>query len=122
MIETTKTTEISQINQINQLNQKGKGGKGLFKGRFRRYRKILRGNIVFHGFTKSAIRRLARKGGVKRIGGLIYEEIRYVTKVFLENIIKDSITYMEHANRKTITPMDIIYALKRRGRTIYGYG
>ena len=39
------------------------------------------------GITKPAIRRLARRGGVKRISGLIYEENRGVLKVFLENVI-----------------------------------
>jgi histone H4 len=43
----------------------GKGGKGLGKGGAKRHRKILRDNI--HGITKPAIRRLARRGGVKRI-------------------------------------------------------
>ena len=38
------------------------------------------------GITKPAIRRLARRGGVKRISGLIYEETRGVLKVFLENV------------------------------------
>lgn len=46
-----------------------------------------------------AIRRLARRGGVKRISGLIYEETRGVLKVFLENVIRDSVTYTEHAKR-----------------------
>ena len=35
---------------------------------------VLRDNI--QGITKPAIRRLARRGGVKRISGLIYEEVR----------------------------------------------
>ena len=34
---------------------------------------VLRDNI--QGITKPAIRRLARRGGVKRISGLIYEEV-----------------------------------------------
>lgn len=33
------------------------------------------------GITKPAIRRLARRGGVKRISGLIYEETRGVLKI-----------------------------------------
>src|SRR5688572_32232626 len=49
-----------------------------------RSRKILRDNI--QGITKPAIRRLARRGGVKRISGLIYEETRGVLKIFLENV------------------------------------
>ncbi|CEG35292.1 histone h4 [Plasmopara halstedii] len=96
------------------------GGKGLGKGGAKRHRKVLRDNI--QGITKPAIRRLARRGGVKRISGLIYEETRGVLKVFLENVIRDSVTYTEHARRKTVTAMDVVYALKRQGRTLYGFG
>ena len=41
---------------------------------------------------------------------------------FLGIIVKDAAVFCEHAKRKTITAMDVIYALKRSGRTIYGYG
>ena len=95
-------------------------GKGLGKGGAKRHRKVLRDNI--QGITKPAIRRLARRGGVKRISGLIYEETRGVLKVFLENVIRDAVTYTEHAKRKTVTAMDVVYALKRQGRTLYGFG
>jgi histone H4 len=30
--------------------------------------------------------------------------------------------FAEHAKRKTITALDVIYALKRAGRSLYGYG
>lgn len=95
-------------------------GKGLGKGGAKRHRKVLRDNI--QGITKPAIRRLARRGGVKRISGLIYEEVRGVLKLFLENVIRDAVTYCEHAKRKTVTAMDVVYALKRQGRTLYGFG
>ena len=72
--------------------------------------------------SQPAIRRLARRGGVKRISGLIYEETRGVLKVFLENVIRDAVTYTEHARRKTVTALDVVYALKRQGRTLYGFG
>ncbi|KAA8518882.1 hypothetical protein F0562_016344 [Nyssa sinensis] len=98
----------------------GRGGKGLGKGGAKRHRKVLRDNI--QGITKPAIRRLARRGGVKRISGLIYEETRGVLKIFLENVIRDAVTYTEHARRKTVTAMDVVYALKRQGRTLYGFG
>ena len=68
------------------MSGRGKGGKGLGKGGAKRHRKVLRDNI--QGITKPAIRRLARRGGVKRISGLIYEETRGVLKVFLENVIE----------------------------------
>ena len=67
---------------------------------------MCRDNI--QGITKPAIRRLARRGGVKRISGLIYEETRGVLKVFLENVIRDAVTYTEHARRKTVTAFDVV--------------
>jgi len=97
----------------------GKGGKGLGKGA-KRHKKVLRDNI--QGITKPAIRRLARRGGVKRISGLIYDESRTVLRTFLENVVRDAVTYTEHARRKTVTATDVVYALKRQGRTLYGFG
>ncbi|EOD11703.1 hypothetical protein EMIHUDRAFT_247782 [Emiliania huxleyi CCMP1516] len=38
------------------------------------------------------------------------------------NVIRDAVTYTEHARRKTVTAMDVVYALKRQGRTLYGFG
>ncbi|KAE8223330.1 hypothetical protein CF319_g3629 [Tilletia indica] len=77
---------------------------------------ILRDNIKY--VTKPAIRRLARRGGVKRISAGVYDEVRGVLHSFLRTVISDSICYTEHANRKTVTSLDVIYALKRRGRTL----
>ena len=74
------------------------------------------------GITKPAIRRLARRGGVKRISKPIYDEIRQELRIFLESTLRDAMTYCEHAKRKTMKPLDIVYALKRKGRDLYGYG
>lgn len=99
----------------------GKGGKGYGKvGAKRHVKRALRETIL--GVTKPAIRRLARRGGVKRISSLVYEETRAVLKGFLENVIRDSVTYTEHAKRKTVTALDVVYALKRQGKTLYGFG
>ena len=73
------------------MSGRGKGGKGLGKGGAKLHRKILRDNII--GINKPSIRRLARRGGVKRISGLIYDETRGVLKLFLESVIRDSVTY-----------------------------
>ena len=106
----------------------GKGGKttggktpssGLGKGKYvstvgikrTTHRKTARENI--EGITKPAIRRLARRGGVKRISHFIYEDTRNVLKSFLDSVVRDTIAYTEHARRKTVTAMDVVYALKR---------
>jgi histone H4 len=59
---------------------------------------------------------------VKRISGLIYEETRGVLKVFLENVIRDSVPYTEQTRRKAVTAMEVVYALKRQGKMLYGFG
>ncbi|KAK7034120.1 histone-fold-containing protein [Favolaschia claudopus] len=102
------------------MSGRGKGGRGLGIGGAKRHRKGLRDTI--QSITKPDIRRLARRGGVKRMSGLIYEETRKVLKLFLENVIRDSVMYTDHAKRKTVTALDVVYALKRSGRTLYGFG
>ncbi len=52
----------------------GKGAKGFGKVGAKRFKKTSKEVIL--GITKPAIRRLARRGGVKRISALIYEETR----------------------------------------------
>ena len=106
------------------MSGKGKGkfrkmGGKVGNVRFEQQRK-LRDSIL--GVTKPAIRRLARRGGVKRISGYIYDESRFVLREFLCNVIRDSVVYTEHAKRKTVTSLDVVYALKRKGRTLYGFG
>ena len=59
---------------------------------------------------------------MKRISELIYEETKSILKSYLEKVLKDAIIYTEHAKRKTVTSLDVIYALKRQGRMLYGYG
>jgi len=100
---------------------KGKGGKGYGKVGAKRHAKKATKEVIL-GITKPAIRRLARRGGVKRISALIYDEARNVLRSFLEKVIRDSVTYTEHLRIKTVVAMDVVYALKRQGRPLYGFG
>ncbi|PCD39951.1 hypothetical protein FGRA07_01222 [Fusarium graminearum] len=93
------------------------GGKTILGGK--RHRKILRDNI--HGITKPAIRRLARRGGVKRISAGIYEEIRTALKARLETILRNCVIYVEYRNAKTVTVQDVIHSLSRMGRPLWGF-
>ena len=72
--------------------------------------------------TRGGLRRLARRGGVKRISDGIYNDTRDFVDYFLNEVVKGAAIFAEHARRKTITAMDVVYALKRNGRVLYGYG
>jgi len=99
---------------------KGKGARGLGgKEGAKRHHKILRDNI--RGINKPDIRRLARRGGVKRISGMIYDETRTALKNYLTTVLQDCVLCIEHRSAKTITIGDVLFALRRQGRPIYGF-
>lgn len=39
-----------------------------------------------------------------------------------DQVLKLAIEFAVHAGRKTLTTIDVVYALKRLGRTLYGFG
>jgi histone H4 len=85
----------------------------------KRQKKLLRESAK--GITKGAIRRLARRGGVRRIAAETYEEVRKTLKAFVEGVTRDATALTEHAKRKTVTALDVVNALRKRGKILYGY-
>ncbi|KAF2855706.1 histone-fold-containing protein [Plenodomus tracheiphilus IPT5] len=100
---------------------KGVGGSGLgAKGSgLKRHTKIRRDTIF--GVTKGDIRRLARRGGIKRISAMVYNDIRQALKDRLTSVLKTAIAVVEYSGRKTITVADVIYSLNHQGTPLY-YG
>ena len=96
-------------------------GKPKFHGKGKRHRHNIRLANLENGISKSSIRRLARRGGVKRISTDIYDKTRSNLKKFLEKILHDTIILTEHSKRKTVTARDVVTALKHQGCTMYGY-
>ncbi|OLQ14264.1 Histone H4 [Symbiodinium microadriaticum] len=92
-------------------------GKGGAKGQQPAFARIEQKS---RGITKPDLRRLARRAGVQRVAGGIYDEVREVITGFLQKILRDAAVYAEHARRKTVVPMDIVLSLRRRGQALYG--
>lgn len=88
------------------------------KGGSKRHKKTFRDQIK--GITKPALRRLARRAGVKRISGGVYDDARNLVRVFVESVVYYALLYRETAGRKTISLRDVVSALKRRGNTLVG--
>ena len=101
---------------------KSKKAKTTYARNYKSKKKMKNKTNLKIGISNRAIRRLARRGGVKRISELIYEETKSILKSYLEKVLKDAIIYTEHAKRKTVTSLDVIYALKKQGKSLYGYG
>lgn len=99
---------------------KGKRGLGMGKGKGALgFKKRYRDNIL--SVTKPSIRRLARRGGIKRISSMMYDESRFVLKEFLTDVMRATVVHTDHANRRTVTAKDVVRAMSSRGRTIYGF-
>ena len=65
--------------------------------------------------SRPALRRLARRAGVKRINAGIYDEAPTAMRSWLGKIIRDAVTLTEHSRRFTVTINDVLMALKRNG-------
>ena len=95
------------------MSGRGKGGKGLGKGSAKRHRKIIRDSI--QGITAPALERLARRAGVKTLEKLVYEELRGILKLWLENILHDAVVVTEHLRAKNIKSSHIVASLGFNG-------
>ncbi|KAK3202884.1 hypothetical protein GRF29_154g1092991 [Pseudopithomyces chartarum] len=102
---------------------KGKGavGLGVGKAALKRHKKVHRDTI--QGITKGDIRRLARRGGIKRISSTVYDSIRDAMRERLRRILEYATIIVESdpSNRKTVTVQDVIYSVSRLGNPLYGY-
>lgn len=66
----------------------------------------------FQAISVQEIRRAARCGGMKPISGLVYNGIQGIFHKYIEKIIPDAVLYLENAQHKMITVMDVVHALK----------
>ncbi|OAL54321.1 hypothetical protein IQ07DRAFT_676391 [Pyrenochaeta sp. DS3sAY3a] len=101
----------------------GKGSRGLGLGKakgLKRHMKIKRDTI--YGVSKNDIRRLARRGGVRRISATIYDDVRQALKERLTRVLKDVVAVIESGGRSTVSVTDVVFVLNRLGSPIYGFG
>ena len=71
--------------------------------------------------SKPALRRLCRRGGVKRISKLTYDELRGCAKVYLEQVLEKAAILTEYRKCKTVTAKDVVHGMKfAQKRMVYG--
>ena len=85
----------------------------------KRIKKVLKANAS--NVSSGSIRRLARRGGVKRISAPVYGEVRDAINKFVGAVVRDSVAFAEHSRRRTVSSGDVVQSLRKRGRAIYGY-
>uniref|UniRef100_A0A8R7K3Y4 Histone H4 n=1 Tax=Triticum urartu TaxID=4572 RepID=A0A8R7K3Y4_TRIUA len=102
------------------MSGRGKGGKGLGKGGAKRHRKVLREHPGHHQAGDPEARSEGRREA--HLGAHLRGDPRRAQDLPRERHPRRRHLHTEHARRKTVTAMDVVYALKRQGRTLYGFG
>ncbi|KAJ6603488.1 histone H4 [Mycena vulgaris] len=86
-----------------------------------RRRRISRSSLWGVGVgTKPTIKRLGRRGGVKRLSGMMYEETRGCMFGYLRCLNGHTVLYTTDGDRTTVSSDDVEHALRRSGRILYG--
>nr|CCD13738.1 unnamed protein product [Trypanosoma congolense IL3000] len=77
--------------------------------------------VVNKVLSRSSVRRLARRGGVRRLAEPVYDEVRDILKSFVENLLRKAVVYTRYRRRETISASDVVSALRTYGIVLYGY-
>eukprot|EP00966_Prymnesium_polylepis_P124103 2869986-Prymnesium_polylepis.1 len=67
---------------------------------------------------KPSSRRIARRAGVKRVSGAMHNEFLKSLHAIMSKTLHDSTAVMDPC-KKTLTKVDILYALKAGGHGLY---
>ena len=67
------------------------------------------------GISNNEIKRMARRAGLKRIGGGVYEELRFEAQDFLDELLFKTMVHTEHRQAKTVTTQDVVAGFKSVG-------
>jgi len=71
--------------------------------------------------TRGDLRRIARRGGVKRVAVSSYAELRIALDDFLQPLLLHAIAFSEHAGQRTLTAASVVHALRLDGSRLYGF-
>lgn len=65
------------------------------------------------------LRRLARRGGVSRVSPSCYSAVELALRSWLRDVIQKAFVYTSYSRRITMSEMDVVYGLKKKGITMY---
>ena len=82
----------------------------------KRRQKVLRDNIL--GLRDPSYQRIAQRGGVKSMSKSCYPLLRGVTKIKMEEIIRDAVTFSESRRAKTVNLDDMVSAIEQKGSNV----
>ena len=70
-------------------------------------------NNINSALVKPRIKNLCTKAGIKQVNSLIYEEVRGITKVFLEEYLEKILKVLDYYNKTTVSVNHVQLVSKR---------
>jgi histone H4 len=104
----TSTTEKTKVAPVI-TKQKGKD-KAKQPGGSKRHAKVAK--PVLEGITKNDIGRIAKRAGVTRIGGGVYDELRFQAQEYLDDILTKTLIHTDYRKAQTVTTGDVLQGFK----------
>ena len=109
-------TTLSKEEQAALLKpSRDKAGVSIEKAQPRKKQRRMVLRDAIQGITSEMILALAARAGCMMLSGLVFEETRGITKVYLENLICDAVTITEHKRRKVVLAIDVLAAAAAPG-------
>lgn len=109
-------TTLSKEEQAALLKpSRDKAGVSIEKAQPRKKQRRMVLRDAIQGITSEMILALAARAGCMMLSGLVFEETRGITKVYLENLIRDAVTITEHKRRKIVLAIDVLAAAAAPG-------
>lgn len=68
-------------------------------------------DVMHRALTKPGLLRMIREFDIKNVNNLVYEKLRYVVKVKLENIVYKLDVLLKYRKKKTIDINDVMFLL-----------
>jgi histone H4 len=106
---TSSTTEKTKVVPVITKN-KGKDKTTQPGGSKRHGKKIAK--PVLEGITKNDIGRIAKRAGVTRIGGGVYDEMRFHAQEYLDDILTKTLYHTDYRKAQTVTTGDVLQGFK----------
>jgi histone H4 len=108
----TSTTEKTKVAPVI-TKQKGKDKATQPGGSKRHGKKIAK--PVLDGITKNDIGRVAKRAGVTRVGGGVYDEMRVQAQGYLDDLLTKTLIHTEYRKAQTVTTGDVLQGFKSVG-------
>lgn len=94
----------------------GKAAKGKVSRRAKEQQRAI------DGLTRPAIKRLAKKGGVKRMKADVFLDTRDACSQFVSTVLDNAVVLAEFENKSSITSNHLIRALQMNNVGVIGFG